>query len=57
MAKKKSAKLTTDEAIRRVFGKKAVKKLHALAEQLGAETGQKKKKKRKSGKKRKSTES
>jgi hypothetical protein len=47
MAKKKHAsELTTDEAIRRIFGKKAVKKLHALVGQLDAGKGRKKRQKR-----------
>jgi hypothetical protein len=47
MAKKKPAsELTTDEALNRIFGKGAAKKLHAVVEREDAQKGRKTKGKR-----------
>ncbi len=40
--KKKAAELTTDEAMNRLFGKGAAKKLHKVVEQEDAQKGKKK---------------
>ncbi len=44
-ARKKAAELTTDEALNRLFGKGAAKKLRAAVEQADAQKGKKRKRK------------
>ena len=42
MSKKKAPKLTSDEAMNRIFGKGAAKKLRSVVEQEDAQKGKKK---------------
>jgi hypothetical protein len=46
MTKKKAGKLTTDEAMNRIFGKGAAKKLRKVVEQADAMKGKKQKRSR-----------